>query len=417
MTGPGVPTAPADCVLVPEGASRALASRVPAAASSRRPRIAYVAGPGDLMGTHAHWLRGEHDPRVPVVTYSGMFYSLVEKLDAEALVLHQGEQQGTQDRGRFTFVRAVRTPRRGRAGYLLSDLQYAWRLLRLLRAFQPDIVVIGSDAPRALLQRLPRRMRLILSAHNSYWPMGRPPTAWRQRLKLWLAARALRRIDAAVCTSPECRRQVASLRGDDRGLLVEMPQLPEWHPAQPRGDAPAMRLLFAGRIEASKGVFDLLRAFAGLAARHPGLSLAYAGDGSELEALRRAVEASPAAARIRVLGRLSASALRVEMAQSDLLLCPTRSSFNEGLALVVLEAAALGIPGIASSVVPAAEVAGPACLRFEADDAAALAQAIEAVVASPERYQSMQQATLGIGAQMLDRSRSWGSCLCRAMLG
>lgn len=408
---------PGDCVVLPQGAPLALREFVKAA-EGRSVRIAYVTGPGDVLGTHGHWARDEHDPRVPVVTYSGMFYALVEKLDADALVLHQAGEAGTQRRGRFTFTRVVRTPpRRGAIAHRISEWQFARRLHDALRAYGPDIILLASDTPLALLRRLPRGARVILSAHNSYWPMGRQPRGLRQRIRLWVAARALRRVDAAVCTSPECRRQLALLRGSSHGLFVEMPQLPApLPPPHPTGQS-LQSLLFAGRVEQDKGVFDLLRVFERLAASHGGLSLEFAGEGSALEALRAAVQASGFASRVRVLGRLPAEALRERMRHADLLLCPTRSSFNEGLALVVLESAALGTPAIASSVVPAVEVVGDACLTFEADDAGALAQALENLLADPQRYQRMRSATEGVGRRMLLRERSWGSCLGLAMLG
>jgi glycosyltransferase involved in cell wall biosynthesis len=105
-----------------------------------------------------------------------------------------------------------------------------------------------------------------------------------------------------------------------------------------------------------------------------------------------------------------------ELQSADLLVCPTRSTFNEGLALVVLEAAACGTPSVLSSVVPAKEQAGQACLEFEADDVAALTNALRTIISDPARYQQLKQATSGLRSRMVDRRLSWGTRLYEAMV-
>jgi glycogen synthase len=402
---------------VPEHAIELLRTSL-SLSGTQKPRIVYVAGPGDVIGTFEQWLSGRHDSRVPVVTYSEMFYSLARSVDAEALVVHEMKSGPPREVPGFNFVSTQRNRSHSSSiGYAIEELLFARRVAKQIRKFEPHVLVLMTDSPALTMFLVPRKTRIILSAHNTYWPMGRRPSGLVKRLKLHAIALALRRITAAVCTSPACAAQIAELTGEAGNLFVETPQIAADLPFPPRNDTLAARqLLFAGRIEEYKGVFDVLRAFEELWREFPDLTLSFAGSGGAKQELAKQVSESPARGQIRILGQLSSGGLLTELQCADLLVCPTRSTFNEGLALVVLEAAACGTPSVVSSVVPAKELAGQACVEFEADDVSALTNAIRSVVSNPERFQQLKQATSGFRGQMLDRQRSWGSCLYKAMM-
>lgn len=196
-----------------------------------------------------------------------------------------------------------------------------------------------------------------------------------------------------------------------------MPQLlaAQLHPLQQRERA--RNLLYLGRIEAEKGVFDLLNAFGARARQHPDARLVFAGAGSAVRALEAAIEAHPAAAQMRYAGRLDAKGVHQALAAADLLVCPTRSAFREGLALVVLEAAAQGVPALASSVVPAAETAGDACATFPADDCAALEAGLARLMDDEAAFAALARAAGAVRPRMTDRSLGWASCLARVLAG
>ncbi|OSZ75428.1 hypothetical protein [Hydrogenophaga sp. IBVHS1] len=135
-------------------------------------RIAYVCGPGDAVGTFEHWMRGMHDPRTPVIAYSAMFYSLVESLDARALLLVEQDRQPNATDPRFSFVHTAHP--RGRRGldYRRDQAAFTRSVLQALSAWPADVIVVGTDAPASLVARLPRESRIVLTAHNVFWPMG-----------------------------------------------------------------------------------------------------------------------------------------------------------------------------------------------------------------------------------------------------
>ncbi len=112
------------------------------------------------------------------------------------------------------------------------------------------------------------------------------------------------------------------------------------------GVDPARRLIvFVGRLEKRKGVFELLDAFARLAPRHPDVDLVLVGDGEDTEKCRRIAE--PMGERVRLTGNQDMFKVADWLAASTLLSLP---SYAEGTPNVVIEALASGRPVVASRV-------------------------------------------------------------------
>ncbi|MEQ1710192.1 MAG: glycosyltransferase family 4 protein [Hyphomicrobium sp.] len=107
----------------------------------------------------------------------------------------------------------------------------------------------------------------------------------------------------------------------------------------------ACLLLFIGRVNRDKGVLDLAQAFARLTAAHEDVWLAMVGPD----------EANLSAEIVDASGNAAARLLRVDytatpehyMAAADVLVLP---SYREGFGNVVIEAAACGIPSVASRI-------------------------------------------------------------------
>lgn len=109
-------------------------------------------------------------------------------------------------------------------------------------------------------------------------------------------------------------------------------------------------VLFVGRLEASKGLQELLSAFARAVAEENDLCLAIAGDGS-LRAHVETIAAKPDC-RVTYLGRLSGDDVLCAYLAADLLVLP---SLFEPWGLVINEAMACGLPVIVSDRVGCAD--------------------------------------------------------------
>ena len=384
-------------------------------------RIAYLAGPGDVFGTFQYWKQGRHDPRTPSIAYSTQFYEFCDAVGGEGvLITHSAEGAESIADGAYSFINLAYRPGSGGAGYFASRLKYALACLGALSRIKPHAVVAASDFD---WQYLPfakaLTKRLVLSIHNTRWPMGRRPSSMRQQVSDALYGLAIKSVDAAVCTSHECERQVKSLAGESSATFVEAPQqaalADSARLARPTPPAGGGRLLFIGRLEPAKGVYDLFNAFRRLKLSRPDMELVYAGSGNALEPLRREVSLHKLEADVRLLGHLTSEEVHAEIEKADLVICPTRTDFNEGLALVCFEAAAHGVPPVMSSIVPAQDLLEGACAVYEADNAEALAETLSRVLDDSAHYEAMSALARKRAGMMLDRSLSWGTQLYRAM--
>ena len=405
-----------DLVVVPDDAGDRLRASL-GLRPSETPRIAFIAGPGDVAGTFDYWMEGRFDPRTPVVAYSTMFYTLVEKLEAMALVIAEPEKLPRHRDPRFRFVSVPRARPPGRIAYRKAGLAFSWKVLRELRKYEPHIVLLGVDTPWLLIASIPKNTRIILTAHTNFWPMGLKPVSLKARIKHQIASVLMHRVSAGVCTSEETRRQVIEIRRDLIGsLYTEVPQVLSRFLKPPRQLERLRNILFLGRLQEEKGVYDLLSAFEKAACRHPDLTLSFAGKGEADDGLRQRIAASPVRNQIRMLGQLDAQEVHQQLERADVLVCPTRSNLPEGLALVVVEAAVHAVPAVLSSVVPAKELVENACIEFPADNIEALASALMMLADDAGKLHELQERLAVDREKFFDRSLSWGSQLYSAFV-
>ncbi|WKJ92036.1 glycosyltransferase family 4 protein [Methylomonas montana] len=107
----------------------------------------------------------------------------------------------------------------------------------------------------------------------------------------------------------------------------------------------ALVCLFLGRITSDKGVYDLANAFAYVSKAHPELWLVFVGPDEENVSKRIFFCCGTAANRVLINGFTDKP--EEFLAMADFLCLP---SYREGFGMVVLEAAAFGIPAIGSRI-------------------------------------------------------------------
>ncbi len=121
--------------------------------------------------------------------------------------------------------------------------------------------------------------------------------------------------------------------------------------------------LFVGRLSAEKGVLEMLRTWLGL----PHIPLIVVGDGPLYEAALRLIR-PPGNAHIRLTGHMSAEDTRTYMKNARFLVSPSR--WYEPFGMALIEAAAAGVPAIASRIagVPEIVIDGKTGLLFNAEE-------------------------------------------------
>jgi phosphatidylinositol alpha-1,6-mannosyltransferase len=143
---------------------------------------------------------------------------------------------------------------------------------------------------------------------------------------------------------------------------------------------------------------DVLIAAAGrLAPSYPDLVVAIAGEGRELERLRRQAASSPIS--VTLLGRVSDEDRAALLGSGDVFVMACRNRWlgleQEGFGIVFLEAAAAGVPQIAGDSGGAADavVHGVTGLVVDdPDDVGSVAEALRTLLADPKLRKRMGAA-------------------------
>jgi hypothetical protein len=108
-------------------------------------RVLYATGPGDVLGTYAHWRDGRDDPSSVALTYSGQFYSAARALGAEAYVIApRPDGRVFQDRAFTIEDRRIHCQGAGGLRYHLGQLWYGLRLWATAMRFGADAAVVSA---------------------------------------------------------------------------------------------------------------------------------------------------------------------------------------------------------------------------------------------------------------------------------
>ena len=149
-----------------------------------------------------------------------------------------------------------------------------------------------------------------------------------------------------------------------------------------------LRLLYVGRIDRHKGVFDLPQIDAALSDTGVDVVWTVQGTGPDEDALKRSWP-SP---RVHWTGRQDMAQVLAGYARHDVLVMPSRS---EGLPVALLEAGAAGVVPVASDLasgVPEIVRQGETGFRVPVGDCAAFARAVQTLALDRPRLEQMSGA-------------------------
>ena len=257
-------------------------------------------------------------------------------------------------------------------------------------------------------------VRIVAVLHCALWPSGfRPSGFWArlyQRLTGWFWEHC---VTASLVVSPECARQIRTIApGLRTPLLVGLSRFrPEYFAAIPPADRERrpFRVMYAGRIERSKGVLDIVRIAARLEREEPGrYRWEICGGGAAEGELRRAVEAQGLSDIILVRGKLNRDDMMDAYSRSHAIIAPTTSHFAEGLMKVAPEAALAGRPLVTSRLCHGLDLLAAAILEVPPEDLDAYAGAIRRLADEADLYETKRKACSCVCGPFVDEGCSWG---------
>lgn len=303
----------------------------------------------------------------------------------------------------------LRGPGALRSGPSLAKLALDARMLldlrRLERRLRPEVIV-AHHVEAAALSLSVARAPVVFFAHTdlaeelpTYAP--KPAALALARAGGALDAALVRRAQAVCAISPSLRQRLDEWLcvAGERSFYVPTP----WRVAEPVAAAErherrralgvpddAELLLYAGNLDRYQGLELLLSAVAALGRRRPRLQLLVATE-SDSSKLRVQASAGGIAHRLRVAPLSGEGARRAAHAAADVAVVPRLSP--GGLPMKLLDALARGV---ACVVVPRASAGLPlehtVQLAARDDDAAALAEAIDAVLSSATHRAELRAA-------------------------
>ena len=250
---------------------------------------------------------------------------------------------------------------------------------------------------------LPRRPAVVYTEHN-VWDRYRGPTAWANARTFGWNDRVIA-VSEAVRASMGRRGRSPEVTVVDNGVDAEALRAGALGRAEARAElglpADAFVIGTVGGVTPKKGHVHLVRAARAVVDRHPGTVVAVIGLGAVEAPVRQEIARLGLGEAVRLLGvREDASRL---MPAFDVFVLP---SLHEGLPIALLEALAVGIPAVASSVggVPHVLSAGGGVLVAPGDEPA-LAAALVALIEDPQRRAALAaEAPAAAGRFGLDRT-------------
>jgi glycosyltransferase involved in cell wall biosynthesis len=239
-----------------------------------------------------------------------------------------------------------------------------------------------------------RRLPMLLSGRLSWMRYALLKRRLMERGDCFLAVSDAIRARAVAAGYP-AERTFTLRNGIDTAFFSPSPATPE----------PGL-ILHVGRLVEKKGTRLLLYALRVV----PRGKLAIIGDGPDRHSLEALARRLGIADRVRFLGRLPQSAVRDWMRRAWVLAVPSitaRDGDAEGLPTVIGEAAATGLPVVASihSGVPEAVVGDRTGLLVLEGDVDGLANAISALIGNPRLRARMAAAARSLAEERFCRRR------------
>lgn len=393
-------------------------------------RIAYLSGLVDAEKVYETWSISRHSRSLDTsrnyfgTIYLSQFYEICSELDAEVYVITTRPAEYSCCRLGNAFIENRPEPKH-KKGILFHLAVLIWfiRFLPKLIRFAPDVLVITAFQNHWFLLSFLRWMgvSIVPAIHNGFWPKFQPiRLSWRISLVLNRVL-LLKHIKAAIAVSDDAGGQLRLMVGDsnvkifvfnatyarDQFLDIPPPNIKT---------APPFRVLFVGRIETNKGVFDLLNIAARLEKERKGdFSFDICGDGPEFGRLRNQVEKLGLQNVFICHGWSNASTLQTLLAASHAVVIPTTTEFEEGFPKVYAEAILAGRPVVTSAVCITKLGVEAAAIEVPPDDVNAYHQAIQRLYDDREMYEEKRRACFALQERFYDTNNSYGAKLRKAI--
>jgi glycosyltransferase involved in cell wall biosynthesis len=283
---------------------------------------------------------------------------------------------------------------------------------RRIDALQPTHLLLRTPMLRVLTRARQQRVPVVATFADSFLRRG-----FLAQLRYHALARELNDPNVLVVGNHgrnACRNLVAMGVRPEKVVAWDWPQVPSQFEPKTYPAHPVWNLVYAGAIDARKGVGDAVEAVALLRREGLQVRLQCFGTGA-LDVYRKMAAERGVADAVEFSGEAPNATVRAAMREADVVLVPSRHTYPEGLPLTIYEALQVRTP-IVGSDHPMFEgilVDDVSAKVFRAADAGHLARTLRSLMRSPETYEALSRnapdawAGLQIETQWGDLVREW----------
>ncbi|MGC6488328.1 MAG: glycosyltransferase family 4 protein [Planctomycetota bacterium] len=281
-------------------------------------------------------------------------------------------------------------PRLRSVGVTSATFYDAKAITEVLERLAPDLMILTMAATHVVRWAAKRKLDVLPMFADLFAPKGP-----RGRYRTWKLRRALRSL-RYPCVANHSLEASKSLRAlgipDERIVPWEHSTLSAVSEAKSAPTGREFRLLYVGRLIASKGVGEAIDAVAALQVRGAPLRLTIVGEGQRGLFVRQVARLG-VEKRVDFRGQVSSGTVLEWMRSHDAVVVPSRHEYPEGLPNTIFEALASRTPLIASDHPAFAPRLSPGrdSLRFRAGDAGDLAVQVARLRGDPDLYRRLSR--------------------------
>jgi glycosyltransferase involved in cell wall biosynthesis len=383
--------------------------------NQKKLRFAYLGGPGDALAVFNAWSTGTTLEYFGT-NYLKQFYQACADFRAEGyVILTSPEEYSCRSIGNFLLEnRPTPAGLRG-VRYHIAFFIWVTKIVPRMIRFRPNVFVVTAGLNVCIILSVLKIFGIVIipAIHDSLW---------KRYAILKTSERIVRRLQAWFfsCCASEFIVAAESTAGQVRSLIprkkiqieVFLPTYPRQQFAfirKPRFDVRPFRVLFMGRIETNKGVYDLVEVAAKVDPR--GFHFDICGVGSQLPSLQRTVDDRGLKAVVSCHGFLDRKELYALLDEAHVVIVPTTTGFEEGFNMVCAEAILAGRPVVTSAVCPALAYIRDAAIEVPPNDVERYREAIIRLAEDRTLYEQKCRACEPLQGQFYDENNSYGAKL------
>jgi len=395
-----------------------------AAKNKKQLCLAYAAGPGDIVKTFSYWQKGEDDPNQVSVTYSSLFYETCRNLNARGVAISSCSRSDSIRTDQFLVENMPKGKQQHGLLVHLQQIMYVRKIIHKAILEGADTLIVADSTGHffPIAWFAPSYLKIIPTVHCNLFSRFNPLSPVQKIINKLNSHFFSKNVAAILTVSPSINAQIERITNNRSRPIYRFHQLyrKKYFDAvkTPDFSSDHFNLLFVGRLEKEKGVFDLLQIAETL--KNQGINhinIHICGNGSCENELRLAAAEKKLYNNFYIHGYCNQKEMIRHINASHAFIVPTRTTFEEGYNKVVIEALLSKRPVITSSVCvyPEIEKVSDAVIVVPPDEVEGYLAAVIHLATDKQYYWKKQSQSQENSDTFYNPALSWQATLERVI--